>query len=229
MPAKQADQVEWSRTFVAVVSPVSDEYGLTKAEMGGFEVINAALQTAWSNNADPATRSRTTVSAKNTALKAMKAKATDLVRRIQGTATVTDTMKVMAGVTVYKTTRTPSSVPRTSPFISAKPNGRSVLIELQKDRSKRGKPAGVQGATIFTHVGPTAPQSMDDWKFMASSTTTTVEIPFGPSATGDTVWITAFWKNTRDESGPATPPISINLPAGGVLPKEVGETIKLAA
>jgi len=38
----------------------------------------------------------------------MKAKATDLVRRIQGTATVTDTMKVMAGVTVYKTTRTPS-------------------------------------------------------------------------------------------------------------------------
>ena len=58
MPAKQAEQVEWSRTFVAVVSPVSDEYGLTKAEMGGFEVINAAL-------------------------KAMKAKATDLVSRIQ--------------------------------------------------------------------------------------------------------------------------------------------------
>jgi len=36
MLAKQANQVEWSRTFVAVVSPVSEEYGLTKAEMGGF-------------------------------------------------------------------------------------------------------------------------------------------------------------------------------------------------
>ena len=63
--------------------------------------------------------------------------------------------------------------------------------------------------------GPTAPVENDEWKFAANTTRTTISIPFGPSATGDTVWITAFWSNSRDESGPAAAPVSVNLPAGG--------------
>jgi len=229
LPAKQVKQVQWSETLVAAVGPSVAAYGLGDAEFENFEGLNTTLQAAWSANNDPATRNRTTVSNKDMALKAMKAAATDLVRRIQGTKTVTDTMKLAAGLTVYKTTRTPSSVPSTSPFINATPKGRSVIVELQRERSKRGKPTGVAGATVFTHVGPTAPQSIGDWKFASNITNTTIEIPFGPSATGDTVWITAFWSNARDESGPATVPISVNLSAGGALPKEVGEVMKLAA
>ena len=104
-----------------------------------------------------------------------------------------------------------------------------MTIELSQTKTKRGKPAKVAGAMIFTHTGATAPQSIDTWRFATATTRTTIEIPFGPSATGDTVWVTAFWNNSRDESGPAGTPVSINLPAGGVLPKEVGETIRLAA
>jgi hypothetical protein len=59
-----------------------------------------------------------------------------------------------------------------------------------------------------------------EWTFATSTTKTSFELPFGPSATGDTVWISAFGQNAKDESGPASMPTSVNLPAGGALPRE---------
>ena len=55
--------------------------------------------------------------------------------------------------------------------------------------------------------------------FVATTTDTTVQIAFPPSDNGDTVWITAMWVNAKSQTGPAATPVSVNLPAGGVLPQ----------
>jgi hypothetical protein len=228
MPDKQADQVLWSQTFVNVVGAAAAAYGVSATLMTAFETINTTLQTAWTAAIEPSTRTKGVVAAKNDALKAMKAAAKNLVSIIQGTPTVTDQMKIDAGVKVRDTHRSPVPAPANAPIVKVKStNGRTVTIELLQTASKRSKPAKVTGATVFTHTGPTAPIEKSQWEFFISTSKTTIEIPFGASETGDTVWITAFWHNSKDQSGPAAAPICVDLPRSAAAPMKA--KLKVAA
>ncbi len=231
MPSSQAAQVVWSQNLATLIAnKLVNNYGLSDSQIASFEQANSVLQAAYLASVEPTTRGRITNERKKLALKAMREQARNIVYTVRGNAALTSDQLLQLGISVPKTTRTPSPVPATSPVIKVlKTEGRLVTIELSQTKSRRGKPAKVAGATIFTFVGPVAPQGADGWKFVENTTRTTVELPFPPSSTGDTIWITAFWSNSRDESGPAALPVSTNLPAGGVLPKETGETIRLAA
>jgi len=223
MPPKQAEQVAWSQNFSTIISSSPATFGLTQPQADAFAGINTTLQQAYLRGTTEGTRTKISVAEKNTALKNMKVAARDLVSIIQGQA-ISAAQKIQLGITVRKDKPTPKPVPSQKPFVKVKKvDGRTVTIELRQDKSKRGKPANVAGATVFTASGDSAPESATDWKFVSNTTRTTLEIPFPPSATGDTVWITAFWNNAKDESGPAAKPVSVNLPAGGVLPSEANE------
>lgn len=221
MPSKKAAQVIWAATFVNVVGNRTDQYGVPKDLMSQFTTINASLQAAWTVAQEPSTRTRGTVAAADNLLKSMRAAAKNLVSIIQGTPSVSDQMKIDAGLTVRKTTPSKKPSPSTSPFIQVNSvDGRTVTIELRQSKSKRGRPTQVAGATVLTYTGTEVPQDPSEWRFATNTSKTTVSVPFGPSTTGDTVFITAFWIGTRGESGPAATPVSVNLPAGGVLPSE---------
>ena len=158
--------------------------------------------------------------------------AADLVSIIQGTPSVTSDMKIALGVTVRKTRPTRIDAPTVAPFLRvSKIEGRTVTVELRQSTARRGKPAKVAGANVFTHTGPTEPTSMEQWQFAQSVTRTTVELPCSPSATGDTLWVTAFWTNAKGQAGPAGRAAGVNLAAGGPLPAEAGERqgLKIAA
>jgi hypothetical protein len=228
MPDKEADQVLWAQNFSLAINATPAAYGLDAEEADAFATIYTAMLASWNTARNEPTRTKGTVAAKNVALQNMKVAARNLVSIIQGTPTVTEQAKVNAGITVRKTKPTPVPAPTERPFIKvAKVDGRTVTLRLQQDSERRSKPAKVAGATIFVGYGADAPQTMADWEYYTATGRTTVEIDFPPSATGDTVWITAFWQNAKDESGPAAFPVSISLPAGGVLPK--AQEMKLAA
>lgn len=228
MPDKQAEAVLWSANFAELVTNDPDSYGLTSVQAGAFGAVNAALQTAFVAAANPQTRTRASVARKDDAMEAMRASARGLVSIIQGTPGVTDAQKYDLGLTVRSTTPSVLPAPRVAPFLRvARVSGRTITVELRQMADRRGKPAGVAGATLFTHVGPDAPTSMGQWQFAATVTRPTVDLPFGPSGTGDTVWITAFWTNAKAEAGPSAPATSVNLPAGGVLPVELAEAARL--
>ena len=83
---------------------------------------------------------------------------------------------------------------------------------------RRGKPDGVAGARIYSHIGPTAPVNVVDWKF-EGQVTRTAEIPItfaSETAPGTIVWFTACWYNPRGETGPGCAPVSTNI-AGGEM------------
>jgi hypothetical protein len=111
--------------------------------------------------------------------------------------------------------------PITSPiieFISAM--GNTLLVRLRSaDGARRGKPAGVIGASVFSFVGESAPADITGWKFEANVgkvTKLSITLP-GTVAAGAKIWLTSFWFNGRKQSGPATPPVFVNLPGGGVI------------
>lgn len=137
-------------------------------------------------------------------------------------------MLIAAGLTVRDTPRSTVPAPKVAPIVKIKgTSGRTVTISLLQSASRRSKPRGVTGATVFTHTGPVAPDDRGQWEFFASTSRTTLEIPFGASGTGDTVWITAFWHNAKDQSGPAATPVSVDLPRSAAAP--VNAKLKVAA
>ena len=236
MPSRQADAVLWSKNFALLVGGDPAALGVTEAQAKAYEAVNEALQIAYPLGTNPKTRTEGTVAAKLDALEAMKVRANELVTIIQVNPEVTDQQKRDLGLTIRKTSQTPVGVPKARPILKVdRTEGRTVFTRLQSGEARRGKPAGVAGATVFTFVGPAAPDAMGDWQFAGQTTRPTFEIPFAPSAVGDTVWVTAFWTNTKGQAGPSSRPISVNLPAGGVLPKEQaakdegGAKLKIAA
>ncbi|MEM7806730.1 MAG: hypothetical protein AAF561_01300 [Planctomycetota bacterium] len=161
---------------------------------------------------------------------------TQLTRRyaqmIKRLPNITDEQLQALGITIDDRNRRPIATPTESPrIIVTSVVGRTVTIELEHSGNGRGKPDGVATATIFTHLGTEPPASVSDWTFAGNVSRTTVEVPFAPSTTGTTAWITAFWSNAKGQNGPATPPISVDLPAAGVVPVEkTQETpVRLAA
>jgi hypothetical protein len=95
--------------------------------------------------------------------------------------------------------------------------GRTLKVKLHAvDSTRRGKPEGVSGCTVFYHVGNSAPADITAWVFAGSSTRTVFDVEFPATVpAGSQVFLCSFWKNFRDQSGPACQPISAYL-AGGV-------------
>jgi hypothetical protein len=230
MPSTRAAQVEWAKTFVAVVKPKVALYGLTEDAMTLFETAYTKLQTVWDKSRNRTTRTPVTLEELQNALTEMKRQAGLLVSIIQGTASVTSDMKVAAGLTVRKTTRKPPEKVKTAPFIKQlKIDGRIGTFQLQQDKSRRGRAAGAKSATVLFSRPAADGSPTGVWEFAVNSTRTTVEVVFPSSAIGDAYYVTAFWTNSRDESGPAAKPLWVSLPAGGVVATDAKSAMKLKA
>jgi hypothetical protein len=217
MPDREAGQVAWFARFVATLTPSAPLYGVSGSTLTSLTSLNDTVQSAWAAAADPTTRTRATVADKTAALAQMRAAVRPVVSVIQGTATVTDGMLVAAGLTVRKTKPTPRPAPSERPTLTVLGvDGRTVTVRLVGG-TKRSRPDNAVSATVLTSAGPTRPLTADGYQFALNTTQTTVSVPFGPSETGDTVWITAFWNGSRGEISPAATAVSVDLPAGGAL------------
>lgn len=191
-------------------------YGLVAADATSY----SALHTSYANAlaaCDPGQRSKSLVATKNAARNGLKNAARLLAKRVEGTASVTDAQKIELGLNV-RALPSPIPAPSNPPALDVvSVTGRIVRVRLHDstDASRRGKPAGVAGATVFSFVGAAAPTDPGAWKFEGNTTRTTIDVLFPDSAAaGAVVWVTAFWRNERDLSGPACAPISTNLQFG---------------
>jgi hypothetical protein len=158
------------------------------------------------------------VLAKDTARRDLVAYCRLLARIIQGTLTVTNAQRYALGLTVRDVISTPIPAPSSPPDIDiVSTTRRTVRIRLHDSASstRRGRPPGVAGASVFSHVGPTPPPALPDWRFEGNITRTKVDVVFDADvASGATVWIAAFWFNTKTQAGPTSSPISTNVPRG---------------
>lgn len=144
-----------------------------------------------------------------------------LVGIIQKHPQTTNAMRAELGVTIPDTEPSPIAPPSHAPEIDFMPTStRTIRIRLHNESTfGHGKPPHVVGSTIFSFVGETPPEELSQWKFERNTTRTVIEIDMPASvASGTKVWFSAFWRNAKDQSGPATTPISTVVQYGG-LPK----------
>ncbi len=223
LPSREADLIQWSRHFDELITADPLIYGLDAVQAAAYAALHTAFTTAYQTAADNNTRTPSAIQAKNDAKAALIAEARSLVGIIQSFPGTTNELRSDLGITVPDDEPTPVPVPGTAPGIAVDlVVGRTVTLRLS-DRGNpesRGKPDGVDGATVFAYFGPTppAPSDTDAWTFKGNTGRTTTEIAFPPEIeSGATAWFTAFWFNTRKQSGPAAMPISTQIP--GSLPQ----------
>ncbi len=219
LPNSDPGLLAWSLNFKTLITATPTAYGLTAALATAYGTLHDAYATAYAA-VEPSIRTRGAVQTKNTARSALKANARLLANLVYGTGSVTNAQRTTLGLSV-RHTRVPVPPPSVAPGLDVvSVVGWTVKVKLHDSASssRRGKPHGVNGASVFSYVGPTPPTTVSDWHFEGNTGTTLVDIAFHDTlAPGTRVWVTAFWFNGRKESGPLAPPVGTNLQAGGVM------------
>lgn len=220
LPSREADLVTWSTNFNTRVSVAPTNFGLTAAQATAYTALHEAFVAAYQAATDPGTNAHANIVIKNDAKQALIEDARELVRIIQAAPNVTNGQRAALGLNVRDVEPSPIPTPSEPPQLTiASTFGRTVTVRLRdvNNPDRRGKPDGVQGATVLSYVGETPPATMDEWTFERNTTRTTVDVEFPATvAPGAQVWLTAFWFNPRSDSGPACTPVSTNLQFGGL-------------
>jgi hypothetical protein len=217
-PSTDAALLGWATNFSTRLSAAPTTFNVTAAQCTAFATLVTAYSTALAG-CEKSVRSKASVVTKNEARDAMKASAKLLANCVYGSATVTDAQKLQLGLNV-RATPTPIPAPTAAPKLTiAEQHGWTFKLALRdaEPLSRKAKPTGVQGANVFSFVGPTPPTDIAAWKFEGGTTKNIVDCVVDSSlAPGTLVWFTAFWFNPRMQSGPACPPISAYVQFGAI-------------
>lgn len=221
LPAREPELVDFARNFDTLITATPGAFGLDAGQALTFNGLWSTFWGAYQAAVDPITRTPGMIQAKRDAKRAMisgDGGIRELVNIIQSFPGTTNQMRADLRITVADVEPTPVPIPILAPEIDLLPPVvRRVRVRLhnKKTLGRGGKPDGVDGALVFSYVGPNPPAAEDTnlWNFEVNTKKTSFEIEF-PSTVpaGSTVWITAFWYNPRGDSGPSTPAVYTLLP-----------------
>jgi hypothetical protein len=218
LPTTDNALLAWSLNFSTLISATPTTYGLSATQATAYATLHSQYSAALATATNPTTRTKANVAAKNTARDALKTDARLLAKIVDGQATVTNQQRIQLGLNV-RTVPTPVPVPSLPPEMDiVSVVGRTVKIRVHNSATtKRARPAGVTGTTIFSYVGATPPNDVTAWTFQGNTSKTVVDIAFGNTlAAGSQVWLCAFWYNGKGQSGPACTPVTTYLAGGNV-------------
>jgi hypothetical protein len=203
--------------FSAKITASPGAFGLDSSQCVAYAAVNAAYASAYEASQDPATRTKAKISAKNQARANLRKATADLARIIDGTATVTDEQKIELGLNVRASSARvpPPGVAPVAEIIGVNGHLVSVRVRDGETPSRRGKPAGVLGANVYSFVGATYPTDPSGWEFQGATTKRTLDVLFPDSVpAGSQVWICATWFNPTVESGPVSTPVTTFIQHG---------------
>lgn len=207
----------WCTSALAQIAPAPLTWGITVETADQFGELagsySAALQAARSE----LTRGVSTCFAKKTARNLLVDFLQKMIRQIQASPLVSDQMRTDLGINVRKPP-TPAPIPGKAKLDSVSMDGHNWTVRAHAGLGTRGRPAHVAGISYFVYVGEEAPADPALWSFVSNTHEMKVTIPFDVALTpGTKVWATAFFRNSRDESGVAADPISTVINFGNAM------------
>jgi hypothetical protein len=231
LPASDGQLLSWSINALKRLSEDAGAFGVSMQQLEAFQQAQEAYALAYHRATQPGTRTVCTVQGKNDARKRLKEQARLISRTVHGAASVSNEQKTLLGLSVRgerRRIRRPSAAPG---LWIEWTQGRLVRVRLgDAEVTRRGRPPGVQGARVMTHVGDQPPETLSQWNFERNTTQLTYDLLFPPSLEpGTKVWICAAWFNPRSEEGPACEPRMTQIGFGGSVQPETLRTVLRSA
>ena len=222
LPRRDALLLAWSANYAAQLAAIGTAVGITVQQSSDYQALHTTFASDLATATDPSTRTRGAIAGKQASKRSLIAEARELARIINAFPGTTNQQRIDLGLNPRKGEATPINPPTEAPVLEVvSAIGRLLRIKLHaQDSTRRGKPEGVSGATIFSYVGSAPPADINQWTFEGSTTTTTAELTFPASVpAGAQIWLCSFWFNPRTQSGPLCMPVSAYI-AGGVVAAE---------
>ena len=220
VPTREAELDEFVHNFDTRITASPTTVGLTAADATAFHALVLAWDAAFSVTKNRGTRSQSAVIVKDEKKVLMVRKLRALARVVQAYPGTTNEDRSLLRLTV-PAERQAQPVPAFAPKLDVVRVDRNLVRVNLRDAQNlsRLRPDFARAANVFSYVGAEPPAGADGWFFQGGTTRTRFDVVFDASLPmGTTVWLTAFWKNERDMSGPACDPVRVTLLGGGVLP-----------
>ncbi len=216
LPNRDAELLTWAQSASAFITSAPTSYGLTAPIASAFSAATVSYSTAL-EAVQPGVRNKMAVLTKNSVKRALQINIRAWAKIVGGTASVTNAQKAQLGLNV-RAMPSPIPPPSTAPALDViGVIGRAVQVRLHPVGStRRGKPAGVNGAAVVSFVGTTPPADINTWKLEGLLGRTRFDVIFPDTlAPGAMVWVAAYWFNERKQPGPVCAPISVTFGAAG--------------
>jgi hypothetical protein len=217
-PSKEAGLLSWSSQFSNKITALPTAYGLVAGQASAYAALHAAYSAAYNAANDSTSISKAAIIAKNTAKENLlygAGGAWELVDVCQAWPDMTDALRGELNIRIPDDEPSPIPPPEFPPLLSImSTSGRTLEVRLRdkENSDKRGKPPGVQGATVLYHVGETTPADPSQWMFLLNESRTQFFADVPPVVpAGSKVWITAFWFNNRKQSSPVAIAASVRV------------------
>ena len=216
LPRKEAEFYMWVVVFFTYLIANLQRFGIAEGVIAPLIVLRDDFDEKYATAQATATRTQSSILAKNNAIEALKEAVRKFVREyLAFNHLVTDEDRTNMGLPVYKKGHTPVPVPATYPVFTID----SSIIRTLKiffrdamDEARRGKPFGVHGAEIRWSISDAPIVNPDDLPHSAFDTRSPFVLEFSGEQRGLTVWFCLRWENTRGEKGPWGEIVSAIIP-----------------
>ena len=214
IPTPDPEFHTWVVPFSAYVAANATAMGVDPADVAPL----TAAVTVWTT-AYPAhkTASGSAIAArtnKDQARSGIENVARPLIQQLQASSKVTDAQRNSMKINVRSTSRTPASVPTTSPMASVDTSRRLQHVISYRDSTSpnsKKKPAGVAYCEIWAKVGGPAPTDVSQLTYLGNASKTPQMEEYTGAQAGLTVYYWLRWVNTRGDKGPWSEPVSATI------------------
>ena len=214
-PRPDADFNNWLNPIVTFISANAVTYGLDAAAVAALNGAMPEWTQAYTAYEDPATATTAATARKNAARAALEILLRPLIKQLQASPLMTDTIRTSIGLHVRDISHTPAPVPATPPLATVDTSRRlSHIIDFRDAAApqRRARPAGVHGCEIWSKVGGPAPASISDLAYVATDTATPYLVEYDIAQGGQTVFYWLRWVNSRGDKGPWSEVVNATIP-----------------
>jgi hypothetical protein len=211
LPKNDLMLLQWVTNFLNYISVTLARYGFPLEVYEKLEALRNTFKTKLDTAETPASHTKMSIQAKNTAKKALTTALRQAVKEyLTYNHLVTDEDRDALGLPIHKTTRTPIPPPTDLVELMLKQlAGNRVEVnffpmgvnDTGKER-REAKPFGVRGAEIRWAMLSEPPKSHDDLVHSEFDTRSPYMFQFDLPDAGKTLYVCARWENTTGQKGP---------------------------
>ncbi|MBV8069885.1 MAG: hypothetical protein JO270_08280 [Acidobacteriaceae bacterium] len=209
IPAKDAALDAWGANFTTLLTASPVTYGLTSTDALNAQNAFNTWHAAYLLVTSPTTKTKQTVSAKNTQKVTMLGIIRPLAITISLNAGVSSANKTAIGVNPRTSTPTPIPTPVTNPVLTLDSTSPAGTIIRYRDSiaspSVKSKPFGSIGMQIAASPSATPITDPNTLTMQATQTKSPFILALGSAAAGKTVYFAGRWITRKGLVGPWSP------------------------
>lgn len=217
VPAQDALFAAWLLNFSTLLTAAPATYGLVAGDAVIVDAQNAAFQAAYTAATNPATRTTSSVAAKDAARASAESVVRPYAQRIKVNPAVSNASRVNIGVTVDAFPPTPIPAPTTSPvlmLVMATPLQHTLQYRDSLTPTSKAKPYGVKQLALFVTVGVAPAVDPDAAIYRGGFTKSPLNVGFDSSQRGKIATYFSRWENGSGPGGvaargPWSDPVSV--------------------